>query len=77
MSERRNPKKTPKAKPKVPHGAYSIPEFCAAHGISEVLYYRLGRAGLGPRIMKVGSRTLISIEACAEWRRERETIAAK
>jgi hypothetical protein len=52
--------------------ALSIEQFCNSHGISLDLYYKLQRQGLGPRTMKVGSRTLISIEAAAEWRRARE-----
>lgn len=55
--------------------AYSIGEFCAAHRISEMTYHRLQREGLGPRIMKVRNRTIISTEAAAAWRRERERVA--
>jgi predicted DNA-binding transcriptional regulator AlpA len=55
-----------------PRLALSIPEFCKAHGISEGLFYKLKRHGEGPREMKVGSRTLISFESAAEWRRTRE-----
>lgn len=52
--------------------AYSIPEFCTAHRISRATFYNLVNAGQGPRLMKVGTRTLISKEAAADWRRERE-----
>jgi hypothetical protein len=52
--------------------AYSIHEFCRAYRISVDTYYRMQRLGFGPRTMKVGARTLISLEAAAEWRRERE-----
>ena len=52
--------------------AYSIEQFCQAHNISIDLYFKLQRQGLGPKTMKVGARTLISIEAAAEWRRARE-----
>jgi len=34
--------------------------------------YHLVNAGKGPRLMKVGRRTLISVEAAADWRREME-----
>jgi hypothetical protein len=63
--------------------ALSIRAFARAHGISCDTYYRMQRQGLGPATMKVGSRTLISVEAAAAWRREREadtnanTVAAK
>jgi hypothetical protein len=51
---------------------FSIPTFCTAHHISEAFYYKMQRAGWGPREMHVGRRTLISIEAAAEWRAARE-----
>src|SRR5215475_10797727 len=56
--------------------AMSIRIFCALHGISEDMFYKMKRDGWGPATMKVGSRTLISVEAAAEWRREREEAAA-
>ena len=52
--------------------AFSIPEFCEAHGISEGFFYKLKKQGEGPREMKVGARTLITFESAAEWRRARE-----
>jgi hypothetical protein len=55
--------------------AYSIRQFCQAHNISVDTYFRLQRDGLGPVTMKVGGRTLISVEATAAWRRERELAA--
>jgi len=55
--------------------AYSIDEFCAAHRLSPAMYFKLKAAGLGPRTMEVGARTLISVEAAADWRREREAAA--
>ena len=55
--------------------AMSIREFCALHGISEDMFYKMKRDGWGPATMKVGSRTLISHEAAADWRRKREAAA--
>jgi hypothetical protein len=63
--------------PPPPTLALSIQQFCQAHSISEDFYYKLKRQGAGPREMRVGSRTLISIEAAAEWRRAREAAATK
>jgi hypothetical protein len=57
--------------------AYSIREFCEAHRISIDTYFRMQRLGLGPAIMKVGHRTLISAEAAAAWRRAREAAARR
>jgi hypothetical protein len=52
--------------------AFSITEFCTAHRISRATFYNLLAAGEGPRTMKVGNRVLISRDAAADWRRERE-----
>ena len=52
--------------------AYSIPEFCRRHGFSQSFYFAEAREGRGPRVMRVGARVLISKEAAAEWRHERE-----
>src|SRR5215831_2263807 len=57
--------------------AMSIRIFCALHGISEDMFYKMKRDGWGPATMKVGSRTLISVEAAAAWRREREAETAE
>lgn len=46
---------------------YSVSEFCREHGISRGLFYNLVRDGAGPRVIKVGRRTLISKEAANEW----------
>jgi predicted DNA-binding transcriptional regulator AlpA len=54
---------------------YSVAEFCAQHGISRSLFYRLLQDGQGPRVMKVGKRTLITNEAAEEWRRSLEKAA--
>ncbi len=51
---------------------YSVQDFCREHGISRGLFYKLLRQGLGPNIIKVGRRTLISQEAAREWRRRME-----
>jgi hypothetical protein len=56
--------------------AYSISEFCESHRISESFYFKLKKQGRGPREMRVGDRVLISLEAAADWRRERESLEA-
>ena len=50
----------------------SIDEFCAEHGISRAMFYKLRGEGKAPALMTVGTRKLVSIEAAAAWRRERE-----
>ena len=52
--------------------AYSVEEFCGRHRISVQLFYKLKPQGLMPATFNVGTRVLISREAAAAWRRERE-----
>jgi hypothetical protein len=59
-----------------PRQAYSVDEFCRAHGICRASFYNLRKAGRGPTEMKIGSRTLISVEAAEAWRRRMESSAA-
>ena len=54
--------------------AFSVYGFCLAHGLSRSKFYEMRRAGAGPRIMKCGTRTLISVEAAQAWRRARERV---
>jgi hypothetical protein len=56
--------------------AYSVAEFCDAHCISRALFYLLQARGDGPRIMKAGKRTLISVDAAQEWCERMERKAA-
>ena len=57
--------------------AYSVDEFCARHRISQQLFYKLKPQGLMPVTFNVGTRVLISREAAAAWRRERENQHAR
>jgi hypothetical protein len=57
----------------VPRAAYTIPEFCTAHRISQAMYFKLRAAGFGPREMRAGRRVTVSLEAAVQWRRARET----
>ena len=67
--------KTPPARGPPQLLAFSIQQFCELHGISLDFYFKLQRRGLGPKVMRVGARTLISQERAAEWRRAREQAA--
>lgn len=54
--------------------SYTIPAFCADHGnISKSFFHKLVNEGNGPRLMKIGRRTLISAEAAADWRARMES----
>lgn len=52
--------------------AYSVQEFCSRHSISRATFYNLATAGTAPKTFKIGTRTLVSKEAAADWRRARE-----
>jgi hypothetical protein len=52
--------------------AYSVEAFAQAHSISVGMFYKLRSQGLAPPTFKVGARTLITREAAARWRAERE-----
>lgn len=53
--------------------AFSIEEFCLRHNMSVQLFYKYRNQM--PATFRVGSRVLISREAAAAWRREREAAA--
>jgi hypothetical protein len=57
--------------------AYSVQEFCERHRISRPFFYKLLAQGLGPRVLRLGSRTLVTREAAAAWRAEREAATAQ
>ncbi len=54
--------------------AFSVAEFCRRHGVSVQLFYKF--RDQMPATFRVGSRVLISREAAAKWRREREAAAS-
>ena len=55
--------------------ALSIAAFCTDNSISRSTLYELWARGEGPRKMSVGRKVLISADAAADWRREREAAA--
>ena len=57
--------------------AYTIAEFCSEHRVSRTHLYMMVKAGKGPRLMKLGRRVLISVEAAADWRRSIEAATTK
>ena len=57
------------------NGALTVREFCRDHKISLAFYYVMKNEGWGPAEMAAGARVLISHEAAADWRREREAAA--
>lgn len=55
--------------------ARTVKQFCGANQISHVHFYALLKRGLGPRVMKVGRRVLITLHAEAEWHRRMEAAS--
>lgn len=51
---------------------FDVRTFCESNKIGRAFFYQLQKSGNGPRIMKVGRRTLITPEAVAEWRKKME-----
>jgi hypothetical protein len=54
--------------------AYSVEEFCRRHRISVQLFYKFKDDM--PATFRVGTRVLVSKEAAANWRAEREAETA-
>jgi hypothetical protein len=52
--------------------AMSIAEFCRRHDLSQPFYFKLQKQGRGPKTIKLGARTLITVEAASKWRRAQE-----
>lgn len=76
-SEKGNkPPKSKPSKPKLPVSkkmAFSIKEFARTHSISRTHLYTLFKVGMGPDLMRVGGRRLVSVEAAKKWRTRMET----
>ncbi len=47
--------------------AYTVPQFCDAYGIGKSLLYKLVKANKGPRLTKIGTRTLIAADEAERW----------
>lgn len=52
--------------------AFSPDELCRLTGISRVHFYSLIKAGRGPKLIKLGRRTLIYAESAHQWLRDME-----
>lgn len=61
-----------KSENRKPGDAHTIPSFCDSNKISESKYFELKRQGRGPREIELDNRIIITPEAEADWRRERE-----
>jgi hypothetical protein len=59
-----------------PFAAFTVDEFCYSHRMSRSELYKQWRQGTGPRFYRKGKHRLISVEAAADYRREREAAEA-
>lgn len=57
--------------------ALTIEEFCKANRIGRSLFFELQKTGRGPRVIKLGRRTIITPEAQTEWRRRMQAESAQ
>lgn len=53
--------------PGVDNGAMSVPQFCERYDITKPTFYKLCAQRLGPDVLKIGRRTLITHRSAAEW----------
>jgi hypothetical protein len=57
--------------------AFSVDQFCQRNGICKAHFYNAVRAGRGPRLMKVGRRTLVTRQAETDWHGAVEAATAE
>jgi len=55
--------------------AYSVREWCARRGICPATFYNRLPHGEMPAIVKIGRRTIITVEADSEWQRRMQKHA--
>ena len=53
----------------------TVKEFCALNNICRATFDNWQQQGIGPKVMRVGGRVLISQEAQAKWRKSLECSA--
>lgn len=49
------------------HQAFTVYQFCDAYSLSRTHFYSLLKSGQGPKIFKIGRKTMISIQSAADW----------
>jgi hypothetical protein len=53
--------------PDMEPGAMTIAEFCARYHINRVTLYKMRRDGIGPNVLLIGRKVLITYRAALEW----------
>jgi predicted DNA-binding transcriptional regulator AlpA len=62
---------TPPAAPLGYAAILSIKKVCSVFNFSRQTFWRLRKGGLGPTVLKVGRRRVITLEAAREWAAQR------
>jgi len=62
-------------RPSEPRVTYTVNQFYAAHNVCRSQLYEYWQQGRGPRFFWNGTRRIITVEAAAAWRRDREEEA--
>jgi hypothetical protein len=57
--------------------AFTISEFCARNGFSRGFYYKMKKAGIGPRELVINDLIRITVEAELAWKAERQTATGQ
>ena len=58
-------------------GAVTVSQFCEKYRIGRTHFYQLLKDGNGPRLMKVGRRTLVSAKAESDWVEQSEQASTQ
>jgi hypothetical protein len=64
-----------KSPAEVSAAVYTVGEFCTAYRISRSQLYKLWDQQIGPRVIRIGTKNLITVEAAREWAATREAAS--
>lgn len=55
---------------------YNVLEACQVMGVSKATFYKLSKTGNAPKILKVGTRSLVAKDDIEEWVERLRAVAA-
>ena len=56
--------------------AYTIRQFCDAHGICRATFHNWRKQNLAPSVMRIGGRVLITHDSVLDWQRRMQAQTA-
>jgi len=56
--------------------AYTVAQWCAAWNLSRSTFYSMQRKGVGPEMLYVGNRALVTVEADRAWAEKMRAASA-